>query len=154
MGTQVNAEMSAMEKAQVRLEVDRFNKEIAVNGRTPQQELGKDDFLKLLITQLQHQDPTSPLEDTQFIAQMAQFSSLEQMTNMSNSFARLASLLGGSEAVNAVGKTVDLELDESTVTGIITAATRGDAPEVKVNGQWYDWAAVKTVYANEGETTL
>ena len=47
-------------------------------------ELGKDDFLQLLVTQMQHQDPLAPMEDKDFIAQMAQFTSLEQMKNMNN----------------------------------------------------------------------
>jgi len=51
--------------------------------------LGKDAFLKLLITQLQNQDPTNPMDDREFIAQMAQFSSLEQMQNMTKAMESL-----------------------------------------------------------------
>ena len=51
-------------------------------ARETSSNLEKDDFLKLLITQLQNQDPTSPMDDTAFVSQMATFSSLEQMSNM------------------------------------------------------------------------
>ncbi len=57
--------------------------------QTGNSELGKDAFLKLLITQLQHQDPTNPMDDREFISQMAQFSSLEQMQNMTKTMESL-----------------------------------------------------------------
>src|SRR5699024_457568 len=57
--------------------------------RQPNQDLGKDEFIKILMTQLQHQDPLNPMEDKDFIAQMATFSSLQQMMNMTKSIDTL-----------------------------------------------------------------
>ena len=154
IGSLLGNGMTKQEKTLTQLQVDSFNKTLAVNGRTPKTELGKDDFLQLLIAQLSHQDPTSPMQDTQFIAQMAQFSSLEQMTNMSSGFTKLASMLGSSEAAGAVGRHVDIDMGETVVSGAVQAATRGEFPQVLVGGNWYDWSSVKTVYADNGGTTL
>lgn len=85
---------------------------------TPKQ-LGKDDFLKLLITQLSKQDPTNPVKDQDFIAQMAQFSSLEQMKNISTSMQRMEA----RQSYTLVGKLVSgLDfVSGETVTGIASA---------------------------------
>jgi len=145
---QINTTMSATEQLQTKMTVDSFNKSLAVNGRTASQELGKDDFLKLLITQLQNQDPTSPMENTEFIAQMAQFSSLEQMTNMSNEFTKLANMLNSGEAVSMLGKSVELNIGDTSITGVVDAVTRGTNPQVQVNGMLYSMDQVNAVYGN------
>ena len=56
--------------------------------------LGRDSFLMLLTTQLQHQDPTQPQADGEFLAQLAQFSSLEQLTQMQTTLQSIATQLG------------------------------------------------------------
>ncbi|WP_151735127.1 flagellar hook assembly protein FlgD [Paenibacillus tengchongensis] len=66
--------------------------------------LGKDQFLKILITQLQNQDPMQPMEDKEFIAQMAQFSSVEQLMNISTQLTALNQSLGSVSGL--IGKDI------------------------------------------------
>lgn len=95
---------------------------------TTKQSLGKDDFLKMLVTQLKNQDPLKPMDDTAFVAQMAQFSSLEQMQNMNS--ATLA-----TQANGMIGKTVTWTDDDNVVqSGKVTAVkfTTGNPPALLV----------------------
>ncbi|MFC4970836.1 flagellar hook capping FlgD N-terminal domain-containing protein [Paenibacillus sp. GCM10023248] len=78
--------------------------------------LGKDDFLKILITQLQNQDPTQPLQDKEFIAQMAQFTSVEQLTNMASEMKLMRQSLG--YVSNLIGKSITW--DETDASGTTT----------------------------------
>ena len=142
--------MSPQEKAATSMLVDaenkRLNLELNQRNTLPNQNLGKEDFLKILLTQLSHQDPTAPMEDKEFIAQMAQFSSLEQMTNMAADFAKMARMLRVTEASGALGKAVQLNLEDETVQGVVKAVTRDEMPQILVNGRYYDWEQVTTVY--------
>jgi flagellar basal-body rod modification protein FlgD len=88
--------------------------------------LGKDDFMKILITQLQHQDPSQPLQDKEFIAQMAQFTSLEQLSNMNTEMKALRQTMGLSPAY--IGKQISWSVLDSAgksvvKSGVIDALT-------------------------------
>jgi len=137
--------LDANEQAKIKQYVNDFNLKLN-NGRKPQQNLGKDDFLKLLITQLSYQDPTAPMQDKEFIAQMAQFSSLEQMTSMAADFAKLTAMVSGSDASQSLGKNVELVEGENVIQGTVKAVTRGEIPMVLVNGSYYNWNQVKKVF--------
>ncbi|TVR03422.1 MAG: flagellar hook assembly protein FlgD [Spirochaetaceae bacterium] len=136
--------MSGDQVARLQNTVTRFNAELN-EGRPATQTLGKDDFLKLLIAQLQNQDPMSPMEDKEFIAQMAQFSSLEQMTNMATEFSQLSRTLSAGRALDLLGRTVELEQGDRTVTGRVSEITGGDFPQIMVNGVYYDQTQIRRV---------
>jgi flagellar basal-body rod modification protein FlgD len=142
--------MNNQEVSVLKSQVKAMNEAI-LGERTVKQELGKDDFLQLLLTQLTHQDPTEPLEDKEFIAQMAQFSSLEQMSNMSRQFTEMAGLLSSSEAMSLLGRDVRIITDGAEVTGTVQEVRRGEFPQVLVNGTYYDFAAVDGVISRSGK---
>ena len=146
----IQAVMSSQERADAaqwaELQNRNLGDEFGQRRALPNQNLGKDDFLRILITQLSHQDPTAPMQDTEFIAQMAQFSSLEQMTNMAADFNRMARYLMANEAVSSLGKGVEIVTHNEVVHGVVQAITRGDVPQIMVNGRYFDWEQVTAVF--------
>lgn len=114
--------------------------------------LGKDDFLKILVAQLQNQDPTQPMDDTQFISQMAQFSSLEQMQQLNATYSY-------SQAYSLLGKNVSAQVTDSnglpkTVSGTVSGVTTvSGVPYLNVNGDLLSMQLPITVNgsASDGE---
>ncbi|MBI3985839.1 MAG: flagellar hook capping protein [Lentisphaerae bacterium] len=76
--------------------------------------LGKDDFLMLLVTQMENQDPMEPMDNAQMVAQLAQFSSLEQMNNLNTQFARFHQESMLTQSLALTGRSVSLELLNGT----------------------------------------
>ena len=135
--------MSAQDTSRTQMQVDTFNKslgDVAVS-----ENLGKEEFMKILIAQLTHQDPTEPMKDTEFIAQMAQFSTLEQITNMTQDFGKLAGILSSSQALGLLGKSIELIDGGQVVSGIVEEVSGREAPMVLVNGKYYDFAKVDKI---------
>lgn len=128
--------------------------------KQPSNNLGKDEFLKILMVQLANQDPLNPMEDKEFIAQMAQFTSLEQMTKMASSMEKFIDFEKNNKLsgyVNWIGKQVDWEiviknydeegkeLDPTVEKGTGTIASivnKGDAVEIHL-------ADGKVIYQDE-----
>ena len=98
--------------------------------RTPQKALGQADFLKLLTVQLQSQDPMKPMEDTSFMAQMAQFSSLQQASEMAKDISSLHDDFALQSASGMIGRQVTLNTTNGLVTGVVKAV---DASSGSVN---------------------
>ncbi len=131
--------MSSTERGRTQAQVEAFNSALQRQGGAGQ-ELGRDDFLKILLTQLQNQDPTKPMEDKEFIAQMAQFSSLEQMNNISRGFQEMNSLLSSNQALQLLGRTVEIQQGEQLIRGTVTGVTSGAMPELTVNSGTYQYS--------------
>lgn len=95
--------------------------------------LGMEDFLKILLTQLTYQDPLKPMDNQEFMAQMAQFTSLEQTQQLNNKIETLITNQAALQSVGLIGKTVDVNTPTGAVTGTVSALSlSGDAPLLTV----------------------
>ena len=117
-----------------------------------QSTLSQKDFLQLLVAQMQNQNPLSPQSNTEMAAQMAQFSSLQQSTDMSSSLNML-------QANSLIGTTVNLQVDSKTVVnGVVQGVVLQDSKmKILVNGSAYDLKQVisvaPTITPAAGETS-
>jgi flagellar basal-body rod modification protein FlgD len=126
--------------------------------------LGKDDFLKMMIAQLKHQDPLNPMDGTAFTAQLAQFSSLEQLQNINTqmtSFTQQQQALGNSQAVSFIGKQVlakgnTVSVDGNPVTlgyNLARDAASGQIQVYDPNGLLVDTLSIKNQKQGQNSVT-
>ncbi len=117
-------------------------------SRTAKKALGQNDFLKLLATQFQQQDPMKPMEDSAFIAQMAQFTSLEQSNALVKEVGALRADQNLLTANGYLGRNVTVDdADGNAVTGLVTAVDRDETSGVSLTiaGNPYPLAAVRRI---------
>jgi flagellar basal-body rod modification protein FlgD len=109
--------------------------------------LGKDDFMQLLMAQLKNQDPMKPMEDKEFITQLAQFSSLEAIEKMTEQMEELTGSQMLMQAATLIGKNVSAKLPSGeVVTGQITQVKMMDGkPVAVVNGKDVDTSLITQI---------
>jgi len=112
---------------------------LSMQSNAGKQMLGADDFMKLLTTQLTSQDPMNPMKDTEFISQMANFTSLEQMRTLSKSFETFTTDQKLASAPSYLGRQVTITDVTGDVTGIVEAIKLKDGkPAIVINGKTYE----------------
>ncbi|MBN2164455.1 MAG: hypothetical protein JXR25_04760 [Pontiellaceae bacterium] len=117
--------------------------------------LGKDEFMQMLVTQMQNQDPMNPTDNAEMTAQLAQFSALEQMTNLNSRFEELQQGSIAAMSLMNSGKSVELELNSgATVSGILEKVQWADgSAQFVVDGSAYDVSDVFSLQSAETTTT-
>lgn len=95
--------------------------------------IGVQDFLKILLTQLSFQDPLKPMDNQQFMAQMAQFTTLQQTQELNSKIDALLSTQASLQSVGLLGRSVEITTDGGSVSGTVTALSfAGSAPTLTV----------------------
>lgn len=114
------------------------------SARKATKALGQEDFLKLLAVQFQSQDPMKPMEDSAFIAQMAQFTSLEQSSAMNTTMAQIRAEQRVATANSYLGLVAVVEDGDGNLkSGQVTAVdTTTDTPKLEIDGKYYDVSSV------------
>ncbi|MFN8455288.1 MAG: flagellar hook capping FlgD N-terminal domain-containing protein [Anaerolineae bacterium] len=114
--------------------------------------LGQDDFMTLLLAQLKNQDPLKPMEDKDFIAQLAQLNSVTQLTEMNKNIKELMTAQGLAQGSALIGQTVTgMAADGTAVTGLVSGLKMaGGKVMVEVSGQSIALDMIKSVQGSSG----
>ena len=122
--------------------------EASATGSTKSASVQSNDFLYLLTMQLQYQDPTNPMDNSQMLAQEAQFTTLEQMENLASSFSKFSTAY---QANSFLGQTVEVEVDGKTTKGKVDYIDYTDASgaSISIGGKSFPLSSVTKVYPND-----
>ncbi len=91
------------------------------------------DFLRILVAQLNYQDPLKPMDNEQFVSQLAQFTSLQQTQSLNDKMGNLLTIQGAMQSVGLIGRTVDINSEAGQVSGRVTALNfAGGEPRLTV----------------------
>ncbi|WP_426303930.1 flagellar hook assembly protein FlgD [Acidovorax facilis] len=95
--------------------------------------LNMEDFIKILLTQLTYQDPLKPMDNQEFMAQMAQFTTLEQTRQLNDKIETLISNQSALQSVGLIGKTADISTSAGNISGTVVAISlSGDSPTISL----------------------
>ena len=140
-------------------DADTYQASQASSSNASSNTLGKDAFLELLVTQLKYQDPLNPLDNSEYVAQLAQFSSLEQMTNVAESLEKtntLVSNIDSSILVGQLSNMIDKQVEWTTETvetdaqGKAVTDKNGNAVTTKQTRE----GSIKGVSISDGQPSL
>ncbi|AZO95885.1 flagellar hook capping FlgD N-terminal domain-containing protein [Halocella sp. SP3-1] len=107
--------------------------------------LGQEAFLELLVIELQHQDPLNPMDGTEYVTQLAQFSTVEQLTTMNDNMSSFLQYQGLYNGSSLIGKTV--EINDAEVTGEVNKIAVEDGETyIYIDGEQYSVDDITMVY--------
>jgi flagellar basal-body rod modification protein FlgD len=107
-----------------------------VNSQISSLGLDMQSLLKIILTQLTYQDPLKPVDNFEFVSQLAQFTSLEQTRQMTDKIDNLLSVQSATQTLGLLGRSVDVQTDTALVTGVVKGVSFKDAqPQLTIEAE-------------------
>jgi len=109
----------------------------------PTSNLNLQDFMKILLTQLTYQDPLKPMDNEQFMSQIAQFTTLEQSQQLNDKIDKLLAIQSATQSIGLIGKVVDVNAQSGPLSGTVKAMSISNGePQLTINTPSGDVAGI------------